>query len=232
MEGKFLFSQLLVLTAVYIGAANTKCLDNDAAVATSGSGGEFKVSSDIFNQVSFIPHRGGAWQNYLTMNVRFPPVVNLFAQLLVRLRKTLTNRGEAHVTVITPKEYMDVMQEKKVTMDEIDAIAKASAIQHSKFEPLCLGRGVAVLNNKTEETYFVVVRSANLVSIREKVVNLFVSKGGDRESISSYYPHITVGYTKRDLFEQDGVIKDLKSCWAKIIVVNDEQGPHVELALV
>ena len=117
-------------------------------------------------------------------------------------------------------------------MDEIDAIARSSGIQEARFDLLCVGRGVAVLDNKTEETYFVVVKSAALVSIREKVVALFKSRGGDPARIRPFYPHITIGYTKRDLFEADGVIKDLKSCWANISVVNGHgSSPQVELTV-
>jgi len=136
-------------------------------------------------------------------------------------RKQLANRGEAHITVITPVEYSDVLS-KNVSIHEINEIARKSDTQGSRFEIICVGRGNAILNNRTEEAYFVVVRSKDLLSIREKVQNLFVSKGGNATHFvpNHFYSHITLGFTKRDLHEGDGVIKDINACWGNVTVIH------------
>ena len=71
---------------------------------------DFHISNDIFKEVAFIPHSGdGPFSNYLTMNVNFEPMADLFSQLLLNQRKPLTNRGEAHITVVTPPEFSTIL---------------------------------------------------------------------------------------------------------------------------
>ncbi|MES2962752.1 MAG: 2'-5' RNA ligase family protein [Bdellovibrionota bacterium] len=169
--------------------------------------------------VEFIPYEAaGPWGSYLAMNLPFEPVAELFKQLLLKERRQLANRGEAHITVVTPVEYWNVLKPKGVTIEAINQIAKNSAIQKAKFEVVCLGRGAAKIDGADEATFYVVVKSKDLVEIRSAIQAAFVAKGGDAKAFlpSAYHPHITLGFTKRDLHESDGVIKDEKSCVSKL----------------
>jgi 2'-5' RNA ligase len=69
-----------------------------------------------------------------------------------------------------------------------------------------------------EKTFYIVVESPELVAIRQEIQNLFLLKGGNEKDFvaENFYPHITIGYTKRDLHDEDGIIKDAKSCISKI----------------
>ena len=182
----------------------------------------FHISRSIYKLAPFLSHHGNnSFSNYLTMNLNFYHVAPLFIELMEHLQKPLITREEAHITVIAPPEFANVLS-KYLTIDEIDNIARQHKIQLSNFKMMCLGKGQTLINNKTEETYFVVVRSEHLVEIREKIRELFVRKGGDFDGFDPhhFYSHITVGFTKRDLFERDGVIKDERSCWANIQVID------------
>lgn len=166
------------------------------------------------NDLKFISHQGeGRFGSYLTMEVHYPPVEKLRQQLESKVG-TLNNRGEAHITVVTPIEYFDVLKEKNVTMDEIDAIAIKHNIQAARYRVVCLARGEAAVEGKKEQTYFVVVASDDLVNIRKSVQDLFVKKGGQAEKFrpEHFFPHITLGFTTRDLHESDGVLKDENLC--------------------
>jgi len=182
---------------------------------------KFGLSKKVYHNkdISFVPHSDeGPLGSYLTMNVNFPPVSELFFLVLIHQGFSLQNRGEAHITVITPIEFNNVLQPMGVTIDEINKIAHSKNIQSSKFEVECLGRGKADIEGKTEKTFYIVVTSEDLIEIREKVHSIFVNKGGDPHKFKprSYYPHITVGFTRRDLHESDEVIKNLDSCWADL----------------
>lgn len=175
------------------------------------------LSDQVFNgsSVPLLKHSGqGEWDSYLTMNLPFEPVADLFAQLLVRQKTALTNRGEAHITVITPIEFWRVLRPQGVTLNEIQQIAQNSQLQASQFEIVCLGKGELKLAERTETTWFLVVKSADLLKVRHQIQQLFIAKGGKPEQFTAekYYPHITLGYTLRDLHESDGVIKDSTSC--------------------
>ncbi len=125
----------------------------------------------------------------------------------------LITRGEAHVTVLTPPELEAV--EKFVSIEDVERIALEESIQASDLTPVCLGRGEAILDRrKRERTYFIVVRSKNLLVIRRRIEALHIERGGERGvfQATKFYPHITVGFTKSDLHESHGVVKDERSC--------------------
>lgn len=168
-----------------------------------------------FNQ----PNQWGSW---LQQNLPYDPARQLTAQIENIYQVKLKSRGEAHITVITPIEYWNVLKPSGLTMEDINKIAVKMKIQQAKFQVLCLGRGSAQIENNSEQTYFIVVRSQDLFNIRREVQKLFVSKGGNETQFnpSQYYPHITLGFTKRDLHESDGIIKDERSC-----IRNIQTGP-------
>lgn len=169
-------------------------------------------------QFDFIPHHGeGPFGTYLTMEINYKPMKYLFDQVNRVHPRNLKNRGEAHITVITPVEYNKVLR-PFVSMKEIDQIAQMMYIQQSQFQVVCLGRGVANLNGKREETFYVVVKSEDLLDIRRQVRDLFVARGGDARAFNPehFFPHITLGFTARDLHESNGVIKNSRSCVARL----------------
>lgn len=187
-----------------------------SGLVQAAAGPKFYISQDVFknSKLPFISHQGsGPFDSYLTMEVNFEPVADLFKQLLIAKRVPLTNRGEAHITVITPVEFTEILK-SKLTMTEIDEIAQKNKIQNAKFEVVCVGKGSLDINAKTEWAFYLVVRTPDLLRIREEIQKAFVAKGGDKEFFKPqyFYPHITLGYTERDLHISDGVIKDESSC--------------------
>jgi 2'-5' RNA ligase len=164
--------------------------------------------------VEFVAHQGdGQWDGYLAMNLPLEPAAETFKQLLIKERRQLTNRGEAHITVITPVEYWNVLR-AKVSIQKIHEIARSSAIQRAKVDIVCLARGGAMVDGREEHAFYVVVKSADLVAIRKKIRDAFVAAGGVAKDFDpvKFYPHVTIGFTKRDLHESDGVIKDSRTC--------------------
>lgn len=93
-------------------------------------------------------------------------------------------------------------------------------IQYSKFEIACLGVGKAKIGNSEEKTFYAVVESQDLITFRQEIQKLVVSRGGTETDFNphNFYPHITVGFTSRDLHESDGVIKNKSTCTNKLII--------------
>jgi 2'-5' RNA ligase len=181
---------------------------------------ELSLNKSVNDKVDFIAHtKPGTYGSYLAMNIHFDPVKKLFHQLDKKLNGKLNKkqaRTEAHITVITPVEYRPIL-EKHIHIKEINEIARKNHIQDSKFEILCLGQGQS--KDKNKSTYYLVVKSKNLMKIRKEISNLYIKRGGVPSQFDPmlFYPHITVGYTHRDLhLESDGVKKDEKSCWNSI----------------
>ncbi len=168
----------------------------------------------------FVSHTGPSASDYvLALNGPYAPIQALRADLeralALRLdhQKSWDPRGEAHVTTITPPEFADVLSQQ-LSVDEIDAIARTEDIQSSDLVVLGLGSGRKEIEGRTEETFFVIVDSMRLRRIRLEVWQLFVRKGGAAEAWDPtwFFPHVTVGYTLRDLHEPD-VMKNVRSSY-------------------
>ncbi len=174
----------------------------------------YKLSQDIYKNenVSFL-----IYDNYLTMNINYDPIKKLLVQLNDQSKIPLKNRGESHITVVTPIEYDNVLN-KYISIHEINAIAARVKIQKTPFEVVCIGKGSVKIRDKEESTFYIVIKSPGLLNIRNEIHKLFVKKGGANEAFNpdNYHPHITLGFTNRDLHESDGIIKDKKSCVAEI----------------
>lgn len=156
-------------------------------------------------------------QDYLAMPVSYAPVAKARNDLEKQRRISLKNRGEAHVTVLTPPEYKSLGG--AVSIQEINNIAKNNSMTPTDLEFICVGRGQLIRQNPTEskmETYFIVVKSEGLLKIRSEIEELLKQRTAKVSSQSfsaqPFYPHITLGFTDRDLHESDGIIKDDRSC--------------------
>jgi hypothetical protein len=173
----------------------------------------FSASGVDGSQMPDLTHQGPKeFDTYLSLSLPYLPSAELRTALEGKLKRELKNRGEAHVTIVTPVEFWQVLKPLKITMDEIEALS--SDRQNTAVEAVCLGRGRTVLNGKPESTYYVVVRSKGLFELRKRVEELYLSRGGIEGGFRAehYFPHITLGYTERDLHESDNVIKGENTC--------------------
>jgi 2'-5' RNA ligase len=187
----------------------------------------FSLSRDILKskELAFVPHKGpGAFDSYIMVDVPYAPVESLFKFIQTTLGTNLKNRGEAHITVITPVEFRSSL-ESKLSIDELNQMAVDAKLQEADFSVLGLGSGKVSQkdpqgNSKTLETFYLVVSAPELLQFRKRVQDAFVAKGGDARAFEAqkFYPHITVGFTERDLHIQDGVVKDSKSLDSRFLV--------------
>lgn len=178
-----------------------------------------QVASDKkYIDASFMPFITRA--NTLPLNVPYDSIQQLRYDLQKELGTRLyfmTNwdpQGEAHVTVVTPVEYEEVLS-KYLTMREINNIALKNNIQDTTLKVLGIGKGSMIINKKNEDTYFLIVSAPKLLKIRKEISKEIIKRGASKEQPEfrpqEFYPHITIGYTLKDLHIQDGVIKDMQN---------------------
>jgi 2'-5' RNA ligase len=164
---------------------------------------KFEVSKQLFDgtKAKFVSH-----SDYLALNLPVEPAKTLLTSLTGVVGK-LKSRADAHVTVITPPEF--AVLKSKLSMKEIEAIAAKANLQGATLKPQGLGMGTA----GKDSTYYVVVKSDQLTDLRKELAKAFQAKGGAVGAFdpARYFPHVTIGFTSRDLHESDGVIKDAKS---------------------
>lgn len=187
---------------------------------SSTTGLKVVVSSSLVRNeaLPFVPRR-----NALAMNINYAPIVKLRQDIQKILNlpsplKFLTEwerNGEAHVTVVTPPETKKLFaeNEKYLSKARMDEIAKENKIQSSDLKIIGIGSGKALIHKCYEHTFFLIVESAKLLEIRRKIHNQFVAGGGKTTEFNpdQFFPHITIGYTKRDLHESDGLLKGKRS---------------------
>lgn len=161
------------------------------------------------SSITFIPHSTPKpFLSYVSYEIAYQPV----RELLLELKKNtgpLSDRGEAHITVITPPEFDNVLG-KVLTIGEINDLVVSENIQGATYEPVCVGSG----SKGDRRAYYVVVTSPDLLRIRKAVHELYVSRNGDPEAFDPewFFPHITLGYINGDVHETDGLLKDDKTC--------------------
>ena len=168
-------------------------------------------SPEVFVPISWIENK-----SHLAMNLHYPPVQKVKEQLDANLPSPLKTRGEAHITVITPPEFEKL--KAFISMDQINALAIQHNIQQFSFKPVCIGRGRLQIDGREESTFFMVVDSKDLFDFRRKTKEAFILAGGALKDFDEnlFFPHITIGFTKRDLHFEDGILKDKSSCWQKL----------------
>ena len=154
----------------------------------------------------FLPH-----EDWLALPVDHKPVNEIRVQLEQFSKTTLKDRGEAHITVLTPPEFAKL--KSKLSMSEINKLATELNLTESRWTPICIAEARLQSDPKLV-TYYIVVRSQELLTIRQNIMKEFLARGGESSQFdpNHFYPHITIGYTERDLHEQDGVIKNTQNC--------------------
>ena len=177
---------------------------------------------------AFVSHSGaGAFANYVALALPTAPVVWLRLEAERVFGERLRTRGEAHVTAITPPEFHDGLA-RRLSVRDLEAIAARENLQEARLEPVCLGRAQANVEGRLESAYFVVLRSPDIVRYRRAVAAEYRARApvgvlpetlpeplADAFQPDRYFPHVTVGFTRRDLHEDDGAVKDVASCRAR-----------------
>jgi 2'-5' RNA ligase len=207
---RILFASVLLLAA----CAHESIPNTEPPAPTASVDPKVFNAPNVSGAAEFIPHiEEKPMQAYLAMNLPYAPYEKLYKQLEKAEGLELKNRGEAHITVVTPIEY-DKALKKHLSIAEIHKIAEEAKIQQATYTPVCIGRGQKDISGKIEKTYYVVVESPDLIELRGKIEEAYVKNGGRAQDFvpEKFMPHVTLGYTARDLHHEDGVRKNSTSC--------------------
>ncbi len=144
-------------------------------------------------------------KSYISLDLEYPEYQQTLNKLDTFLGTKLVNRGEAHITVITPPEFKTL----SANTNPENLHKDWEEWKTKNFRKVCLGEGVLKEKNKLLKTYYVVVESTDLLAFRNFLKEKYSAKNFDA---NTFYPHITLGFTERDLHFEQGVIKSPKSC--------------------
>jgi 2'-5' RNA ligase len=169
------------------------------------------IAPDLYKRVPFVENSKTA-APYLAMNIDFDSISTIRKDVEKMEKLSLLNRGEAHITVITPPEFEQLRS--VLTIELLNEVAQLNRIQETPFEIVCVGRGQLKESKKTLSAYYVVVAAPALITLRHTIAILYKTRGGLAADFNpdNFYPHITVGFTERDLHQSDGVVKSKATC--------------------
>ncbi|CEG75211.1 hypothetical protein RMATCC62417_10294 [Rhizopus microsporus] len=209
---------LLLITLLYC-FVDAKQVHYKTPLGVDYQGPVLKISRKILNakKVPFVEHPAGN-NSWLGMSVDFKYIKPVFEELN-STAVPLLNRGESHITVVSPPEFA-VLASAGVTIEQVNDIARKNKIQSSKLKIVCLGKEDVTINNIRKIVYQIIVKSDDLVKIRREIFKLYVQKKGNTALFDpeSFWPHITVGFTSSDVFIEQGVYKGANVCYRPILL--------------
>ena len=205
-------------TGYYADRGDSRGVDCKKLGASQTPVETYALSNEIF-ATSQVANPNGLDPNYISVSLPFAPANLLKKHIERSTGLTLIDRGEAHITVLTPPE-MQVLTQKLSKESVVDLLGVAD-LQDESFNVVCLGRGRITSGDKALDTYFIVTASKGLFERRARVEQAFLAAGGSLTQFSAthYFPHVTLGFTERDLHESDGIIKDKNSCIEPLQIV-------------
>jgi len=151
-------------------------------------------------------------EDWLGLPLNFAPIEEVRKELEKKIGRTLNSKGEAHVTVITSPEWRTLGQYLK--MDVLDGLVVKEKMMGAKIKVKCLKKITATVNGKVEESWFVSLEAPELKEYRNEVWRRYVAAGGLPEDFDwkRWHPHITVGFTAKEVHDEDKVTKEKSRC--------------------
>lgn len=150
-----------------------------------------------------------AVKNYVSLDLAYPYYKMVFDKLETRLKTPLKNRGEAHITLVTPPEFKILAT--KISPKRIHELANQFMATNPPIQNMCVGHFEKKLTSQLEHVYYVVIEAPELVEFRKQ---LALESGLEKNAFDPelFFPHVTIGFTDRDMHYEDGAIKSPQSC--------------------
>lgn len=174
-----------------------------------------RLSREVFQAVPFSSQYSEV--GALIRSVHYPSVNALIPQLNSLYKLNLEDRREAHITIVTPPEFQSSLT-KVFTVNEM-LNRYSSSIQALPFEVVCVGSRKS--SNGQSHVFYLVVKSHELSNIRFDLAQEAELRGRTQSiplvfKPEAFWPHITIGYIKGDVFE---FTKGPESCLVDVELV-------------
>ncbi|KAJ1680008.1 hypothetical protein EV182_000871, partial [Spiromyces aspiralis] len=196
-----LAAALLLLAAPSLSAGTASCNDYEDTIYDPSA--PLIYVDPAIHRTSSIPFRPksgpGPLSTYLQLSLPYAPAAAILDQLRATpgVDSSITSRGEAHITVITPPEFDSLLAPLNITADDINRIALRHDIQSARFLPVCLGRvkGTVPAKHPTRvyELYSLIVDDIydDLLRIRRDIYRLYRRRGGQGALFrpEEFFPH-------------------------------------------
>lgn len=213
------------LMAAFLSLADFGCAHQNSSVQLAEMSSKYEIilDSNIKTAVPFISRYFGEgdWNSALAMNISYKPIKDVRSEIekliyggqALRFLTDWEPNGEAHITTITPVEYQQCMWSRSrglnvLDIETINTLARKMNIQSSDLSIEGLGVARKKFENRdstVDQTHFLIVRSQRLQEIRNEIYRRYLANGGVKDCWSPeiFFPHITIGYTYKDIHFPD-----------------------------
>lgn len=158
-----------------------------------------------------------ALKNYTSYDLAYPYYKNVYDKLVRRVGP-LKNRGEAHITLISPPEFKNLTVKNGIKPERIHQLTNEFVATQPQFTNNCLGH----FEKDGQHVYYVVVDSQALFDFRKQIAaeaNLPI----EQFDPNLFFPHVTIGFTKEDMHYEQGARKNAASCPEELKMVLRER---------
>jgi hypothetical protein len=157
--------------------------------------------------------------DWVAVPLPFAPIDQLRQNLEKSINTKLQHRGEAHITILTPPEWSILSQVLK--MEDVEKLVLKERLMKAKIKIKCLKKVTATIKGRSEDSWFVAIDSPGMKDFRQEAWRLYVARGGTADDFKwqRWAPHITVGFTARDLHDEDQINKEKVRCAMEINLI-------------
>ncbi|MCI5209936.1 MAG: hypothetical protein D3910_14330 [Candidatus Electrothrix sp. ATG2] len=158
--------------------------------------------AEIHKPVKFISNidQSKHYGTYLVHNVNYEPILRLKKKIEKIRGLQLTDRGEAHITLLTPPEHDRIKAfNSDYSMHKVEELV-SSSLQFCDWEAIGVGSAKGMnFEGKETEVFFIVIESKELRDIRRRVAKAFELPKRIFDPQSQDF-HITIGFVVSDLY--------------------------------
>lgn len=181
-----------------------------AFAAWSATEAPLTLSGDIVampKRPYYMPH-----EDWIGVALPVAPIEHLRQQLEKRLGRKLEHRNEAHLTVISQAEWRVLKQRMK--MDDADKYVAKFGLQTMPIKMVCVKKVTMKMGKRSEKGWYISAKVPEMNQFRRELWRLFVARGGDPDEFEweRWKPHVAIGFTAKEFFDEDQVNRDDEPC--------------------
>ncbi len=158
---------------------------------------------DIKSRGDFLSH-----EDWLGISFSVAEIVKIKKQLEKINGEKLFALSDSYLMVITSQEW--AILKSVLKMSDAEEMFKKKKINHTIFKPDCIARLDGKTGDQSYSQWALMLKESEEISdFRSDLRRLFRARGGlgDDFQVSRWQPLLVVGFTSREFFDQDGLIK-------------------------
>lgn len=166
----------------------------------------YVISSDLLD----IKNRGEFLSHEEWLGISFPmkELMSLKRQIEEKTQTKLFALPDSYLMLITSQEW--ALLKSSLKMSEIEKVFLKEKLNQVKLEPYCLAHYKGKVGDQSYTQWALILKeNKKLNDFRHDVRRLFRFRGGfgDDFQVDRWKPLLVVGFTSREFFDQDGLIK-------------------------